>query len=57
MIELRAHLQSDDEEDLSSLPRTQALRERLDKCDVIYALTGNTGQLVLLARVKGGEYV
>ena len=57
MIELRAHLQSDDEEALSSLPRTQALRERLDKCDVIYALTGNTGQLVLLARVKGGEYV
>ena len=57
LIELRAHLQSDDEEDLSSLPRTQALRERLDKCDVIYALTGNTGQLVLLARVKGGECV
>ena len=24
---------------------------------VIYALTGNTGQLVLLARVKGGECV
>lgn len=55
LVELRAHLQSDDEEDLSSLPRTQALRERLDQCDVIYALTGDVGQLMLLARVKGGE--
>ncbi len=57
LVELRAHLQSADTEDLSSLPRTQALRERLDESDVIYALTGDVGQLVLLARVKGGEPV
>lgn len=57
LVELRAHLQSDDEEDLSSLPRTQALRERLDQCDVIYALTGDIGQLMLIARVKGGDRI
>ncbi len=57
LVELRAHLQSDDEEDLSSLPRTQALRERLYQCDVIYALTGDIGQLMLIARVKGGDRI
>ncbi len=55
LVELRAHLQSDDDENLSSSPRTQALRRRLDACDVIYALTGDIGQLVLIARVKGGD--
>ena len=55
LVELRAHLQSADAEDLNSLPRTQVLRARLDESDVIYALTGDIGQLVLIARVKGGE--
>ncbi len=54
MVELRANLQSDDDEDLGSRARTQALRERLDSCDVIYSLTGDVGQLVLVARVRGG---
>ncbi len=54
MVELRANLQSDDDEDLGSRARTQALRERLDACDVIYSLTGDVGQLVLVARVRGG---
>ena len=54
MVELRAHLQSDDEEDLASRARTKTLRGRLDECDVIYSLTGDVGQLVLLARVRGG---
>ena len=55
LVELRAHLQSADAEDLNSLPRTQVLRARLDESDVIYALTGDIGQLVLIARVKGSE--
>ena len=53
-VELRAHLESDDEEDLASLPRTEALRSRLDTCDVIYSLTGEVGRLLLVARVKAG---
>lgn len=53
-VELRAHLESDDEEDLASLPRTEALRSRLDACDVIYSLTGEVGRLLLVARVKAG---
>ncbi len=54
MVELRANLQSDDEEDLGSRRRTQALRKRLDTCDVIYSLTGDVGSLSLVARVRGG---
>ena len=53
-VELRAHLESDDEEDLASLPRTEALRSRLDACDVIYSLTGEEGRLLLVARVRAG---
>ena len=53
-VELRAHLESDDEEDLALLPRTEALRSRLDACDVIYSLTGEVGRLLLVARVKAG---
>ena len=53
-VELRAHLESDDEEDLASLPRTEALRSRLDTCDVIYSLTGEEGRLLLVARVRAG---
>ncbi len=54
-VELRAHLQSEDVDDLTGLPRTRALRERLDACDVIYSLTGGVGHLLLVARVRGGE--
>ena len=56
-VELRAHLQSEDPDDLARLPRTRALRERLDACDVIYSLTGGVGRLLLVARVRGGEAV
>ena len=55
MVELRAHLQSEDDADLADLPRTHALRERLDACDVIYSLAGGVGRLLLVARVRGGE--
>ncbi len=55
LVELRAHLQSNNDENLDSSPRTQALRHRLDTCDVIYVLTGDVGQLMLIARVKRGE--
>ena len=55
MVELRAHLQSEDDADLADLPRTRALRERLDACDVIYSLAGGVGRLLLVARVRGGE--
>ena len=54
-VELRAHLQSDDDADLGDLPRTRALRERLDACDVIYSVSGDVGRLLLLARVRGGD--
>ena len=53
-VELRAHLESEDEEDLASLPRTEALRARLDTCDVIYSLTGEEGRLLLVVRVRTG---
>lgn len=53
-VELRAHLESEDEEDLASLPRTEALRARLDACDVIYSLTGEEGRLLLVVRVRTG---
>ncbi len=51
-IELRAHLQSDDKEDLCAKARTQQLREDLGKSGIPYRLEGDAGCLLLVANVR-----
>lgn len=53
MVELRAQLQSEDDDDLTLREESTSLLELLAHRDVIYALTGGPGSLRLVARVRG----
>lgn len=54
-VELRAQLQSADEDDLSRRPQSVALRSLLDSRDVVYRLSGDEGALRLIVRMRGGS--
>ena len=53
-VELRAQLQSSDEDDLSLRPQSRALCRLLDTRSVIYRLSGDEGSLRLVVRMRGG---
>ena len=53
-VELRAVLQSSDDDDLSLREQSAALRALLDGRDVVYRLSGEVGALRLIVRIKGG---
>lgn len=53
MVELRAQLASDDEDDLSRREECVALAERIAERDVVWSLAGGPGSLRLIVRVRG----
>lgn len=55
MVELRARLGSQDDDDLLRRPEAASLLELLAERDVVYSLVGGPGTLRLVARVRGRE--
>ena len=54
--ELRAVLKSDDDDDLLARPQAVELERTLEARDVIFVLSGDAGELRLVARVRlGGD--
>lgn len=53
--ELRAVLESDDDDDLLARPQAVELERALEARDVIFVLSGDAGELRLVARVRLGD--